>query len=139
MPSIEIISDTLDFAKELAWSLELSSQAPSEEEILAALQVMDAQLVGAGENVRALFSIQRAFTVPDCAPELELMDDSEVMASILEPSIIKARIHRFEWMGSLVTTGFGVRMYGIDVLEPVRLSKSTAFVPLEDITLRLSA
>ena len=139
MSELILIKDTLDFARELAIDLELRETLPSEDEILGALQVMDSQLTGAGEDVRAMFAIERAFAFSDFIPEVDLMSDGEISDTEIGTSIVRARLDGFRWIGSTFTTGFGLRLFGVDVIEPKRDHIPTAFVPIESVNLRLAA
>ena len=139
MSKIEIINDTIDFARELAFEVELRPELPTEQEILSTLEIMDAQLKGSGENVRSLFAFETAFLIPDYSIEVELMEDDEFVASTVPASIVKARLSHFEWSGNMVDTGFGLRLFGVDFVEPVRRHEPTAFVPLRALDLRLAA
>ena len=139
MAKIEIIEDTIEFARELAYEVELRSEPPSEAEILGTLQIMDAQLKGCGENVRSMFTFESAFIIPDFPLEVELMTNQEFATSVVTASVVKARLTHFEWSGNLVDAGFGLRLHGVDFIEPVRRHEPTAFVPLHALGLRLAA
>jgi hypothetical protein len=139
MAKIETIVDTLDFAKELAWELELRDSPPTKEDIYGALHIMDSQLQGCGEDIRTLIFVDQAYLLPTYEIEVEMLSDAEIENSTLTESVVKARIDHFEWVGSLVVCGFGLRVFGVDVIEPFKKHEPTAFIPLESINLRLAA
>ncbi len=139
MAEITLIHDSIEFARDLAIDLEQREMLPTEDDILAALQIMDAQLTGVGEDTRAMFAIERAFELPDFELEVELMSDAEIASLEIGKSVVRARLDGFRWVGSTVTSGFGLRLFGVDVVEPTRDHVPTAFVPLEAVNLRLAA
>lgn len=139
MAEITLIQDSIEFARDLAIHLELKEVPPSEDDILSALQIMDAQLTGAGEDVRAMFAIHHAFAVPDFSIEVEMMHDDEIDDSRIGESVVRARLDGFRWFGSTHASGFGLRLFGVDIVEPTRNHVPTAFVPLEAVSLRLAA
>lgn len=139
MSQLILIQDTLDLARDLAIEIEMRDMPPTREQIVGALQVMDAKLFGAGEDVRTLLGIERGFAIPDFELEVDLIDDAEFATTEIGASVVKARIDGFRWIGSAVTTGFGIRLFGVDVIEPKRDRVPTAFVPLEAVNIRLAA
>lgn len=139
MSELVLIQDTLDFAKDIAYDLEMREAAPSEYDIVSALQIMDAGIKGAGEDIRTMIALTRAIAIPSCPIDLSLYSDQELTDYEIGASVVRARIDSFEWLGSLMTTGFGIRLYGVDVSEPERKHIPTVFVPLEAVNLRLIA
>ncbi|MFT4532444.1 MAG: hypothetical protein ACI9T8_000467 [Candidatus Saccharimonadales bacterium] len=138
MTKLHIIQDTINFAREIAFEVELRPDPPSQDQILAALEVMDAQLKDSGENIRSMFGFEAAFLIPDHPLEVELMEEDEYASSVVPASVVKARLDHFEWTDSVTNTGFGLRLFGVDFIEPKRKHATTAFVPLYALDIRLS-
>lgn len=138
MSKLILIQDTIDFAKELAFEMELRSEPPSDDDILGALHVMDARLKGAKEDIRAMFAIEQAFAIPDFELKVDLMSDKEYADSVIDTSVVRARLDGFRWVGNIMSSGFGLRLFGIDVVEPKKNHIPTAFVPLESVNIRLA-
>lgn len=132
-----MIHDTIDFAKEIAYNFELRNSLPTDDEIYGALQIMDAQLKGSGDDKRVMLALEQAYLLPSFSIETGLMHDEELASTEVLPSIVKARIDHFEYVGSVVTCGFGIRVFGVDFIEPIRKHEPTAFIPLHGLSLSL--
>lgn len=138
MAKIETISDSLEFAKEIAYDFEINNPLPSEVQILGALQIMDAQLHGSGQDVRGMFFVESCLLIPEDELDIMFMDDRSIADNALPPSVVKARISRFNWLGSINMSGFGIRLHGLDIVEPKRKHEPTTFIPLQFVDLRLA-
>jgi hypothetical protein len=137
MSNIEMIQDSIEFAKEIAYDFELKNELPTDSQIYGALQIMDAQLKGSGEDTRVMLALEHAYLLPSFSIEAALMSDEEVASTVVAQSVIKARLDHFEHVGCVITTGFGIRVFGVDFIEPVKKHAPTAFIPLHALNLRL--
>lgn len=136
--SLVRIEDSIEFARELAIDLELSG-APTEGDIHAAVDAMNHHLFGTGANTRALLSAQELYEdLPTYEMEVELLSEQEIQQAKIEQAIVKAKIDSFYWLGSASVTGFGLQMYGVDILTPVARHSNSIFVPLDAVGVRLA-
>ena len=132
------IEDTIEFARELAIDLELSG-SPTETDIQAAVDVMNHHLFGVGANTRALLGAQELYKdLPTYEAELELLREEDIQQAKIERVIAKAKIDSFHWLGSASITGFGLQVYGVDMLAPIVKHANSAFIPLDAVGVRLA-
>jgi hypothetical protein len=94
------------------------------------------QLKGGG---RELIKAAAIFAVPDHEADVDMIEEWEVRGSRIDRPIFKAKVDQFVWFGSVTFTGFGLRVYGVDFIEPSRHHIPTAFVPVSFIDIKLAA
>ena len=138
--SLELISNSIDLARELSLDLELQPETPSEEQIGAAIHVMNQHLWSVKGDVPALFRAEEAYLdLPEMPQDIELLSHSSLMHSRIEQAVIKGKIDSFRWLGSTGVTAFGIQLYGVDVLAPRKMTSRNAFVPVEAVGAQFAA
>lgn len=68
-----------------------------------------------------------------------MIEEWEVGASRIDNPIFKAKVDQYIWFGSVTITGFGLRVIGVDFIEPRRHHIPTAFVPISFVDIKLAA
>jgi hypothetical protein len=134
------VPDSIDLARELSIELETRPYPPTEEDIYAAVYVMNQHLLGVKGNTPALIKADEAYlNLPYDAMDVAFLTDTEIEEARVEKAIMRGRIESFHWLGSTAMTGFGVHLYGVDLLAPHKQFSATAFVPVEAISVRLAS
>lgn len=134
MTELIIISDSIKFAKEIAQDVELSALADdrlsTEDEIQAAVDVMNHHLLGMEQDERVILQAAEAYLVPTDVIDAEFMTEAEIEAARVKDVLVRARLRSFVWFGSVGLRGFGAALYGVDFINPKIHHTETAFVPL---------
>ena len=134
------INSSIELAKELSAELESRNTLPTEVDIHAAVQVMNHHLIGVGGNTPALIQAHEAYlNLPKDALDVEFLADSDIQRARVEKAIMRGRVESFHWLGSTVMTGFGVQLYGVELIAPRKQYSATAFVPVDGINVRLAS
>jgi len=137
---LQQVPDSIDLARELSIELETRPYPPTEEDIYAAVYVMNQHLLGVRGNTPALIKADEAYlNLPYDAMDVAFLTDTEIEEARVEKAIMRGRIESFHWLGSTAMTGFGVHLYGVDLLAPHKQFSATAFVPVEAISVRLAS
>jgi len=137
---LQQVTDSIDLARELSIELETRPIPPSEADIYAAVYVMNQHLLGVKGNTPALIKAEEAYlNLPNDEMDVAFLTDSEINEARVEKAIMRGRIESFHWLGSTAVTGFGVHLYGVDLISPRKQFSATAFVPVEAISLRLAS
>ena len=132
--SLELINNSVDFAREISREVELRPGLPSEEDLQAAVNVMNQYLWGVKGDIRATFITDEAYLdLPDSPETIELFSHNSLRASRLPEAIVRGKIDSFKWLGTTGMNAFGLHMNGVDVLAPVRLKTTNAFLPIDAI------
>ena len=139
MAKIQIVDDSIELAKELAWELELRPNLPSEDDIYGALAVMNGHLFSRQQHGIELIKAAAIFNIPDHDADVAMFEEWEVDQARIDDAIFKAKVEQFIWFGSVTFTGFGLRVHGLNFIEPPIHHIATAFVPVEYIDLKLAA
>jgi hypothetical protein len=134
MTELIIVSDSIKFAREIADDVELSALADdrlsTEDEIQAAVDVMNHHLLGMEQDERVILQASEAYTIPTDVFDAELMTEAAIEAARVKDVLVQARLRSFVWFGSVGLTGFGAALYGVDFIDPKMHHTETAFVPL---------
>jgi len=134
------VTDSIDLARELSIELETRNVPPTEADIYAAVYVMNQHLRGVKGNIPALIKADEAYlNLPYDEMDVAFLTDNEIEKARVEKAIMRGRIESFHWLGSTAMTGFGVHLYGVDLIAPHKQFSATAFVPVEAISLRLAS
>ena len=134
------VSSSIDLARELSIELDTRDSPPNENDIYAAVHVMNEHLRGVGGNVPALIKAGEAYVdLPDDQMDAEFIHESLIERARVDQAIMRGRIERFHWFGSTTMTAFGVQMYGVELISPYRKYHTSAFVPVESISLQLAS
>jgi hypothetical protein len=135
------VNDSIDLAKELSLELEARTRGlPSETDIHAAVQVMNHHLFGVKANTPALIKADEAYlNLPNDSMDLEFIADTDIQQARVEKAIMRGRVESFYWLGSTAISGFGVHLYGVELIAPRKQFSATAFVPVEAISMRLAS
>jgi len=134
------VTDSIDLARELSIELETRNTPPTEADIYAAVYVMNQHLRGVKGNIPALIKADEAYlNLPYDEMDVAFLTDNEIEKARVEKAIMRGRIESFHWLGSTAMTGFGVHLYGVDLIAPHKQFSATAFVPVEAISLRLAS
>jgi hypothetical protein len=137
---LQQVPDSIDFARELSIELETREHPPTEDDIYAAVYVMNQHLLGVKGNTPALIKADEAYlNLPNDQMDVAFLTDAEIEAARVEKAIMRGRVESFYWLGSTALTGFGVHLYGVDLIAPRKQFSATAFVPVEAISLRLAS
>ena len=138
--ALQQVPDSIELARELSLELELRETPPSEDDIYAAVHIMNQHLLGVGGNVPSLIKTGEAYlNLPYDAMDVAFLTDEAIERAKVEQAIMRGRIESFHWLGSTAMTGFGVNLYGVELLSPFKQFSASAFVPVEAITTRLAA
>jgi len=136
----EQVTSSIDLARELSIELETRSTPPGESDIYAAVHVMNEHLRGVKGNIPAVIKSSEAYLdLPDDQTDVEFLPESLIDQARVEQAIMRGRIERFHWFGSTTLTAFGVQMYGVELISPYRRYHTSAFVPVESISLQLAS
>jgi len=137
---LQQVSDSIDLARELSIELETRPYPPTEEDIYAAVYVMNQHLLGVKGNTPSLIKADEAYlNLPYDEMDVAFLTDTDIEEARVEKAIMRGRVESFHWLGSTAMTGFGVHLYGVDLIAPHKQFSATAFVPVEAISLRLAA
>ena len=140
LDAFQQVSSSIDLARELSIELETRPSPPTEEDIYAAVYVMNQHLLGVKGNTPALIKADEAYlNLPYDEMDVAFLTDEEIEKARVEKAILRGRIESFHWLGSTAMTGFGVNLYGVDLIAPHKQFSATAFVPVESISLHLAS
>ena len=134
---IEPITHSIDLARELSVDLEIRKfdDAPSEEEIEAALYVMNQYLWAMKEDIPSTLRAAEAYLdIPDSPTRtIEVFSHIDLEKARIENAIITGKIDSFKWIGSATMQAFGVKIYGAQVRSPKKQHANTAFIPVQGL------
>jgi hypothetical protein len=134
------VTDSIDLARELSIELEMRPIPPTEEDIFDAVYIMNQHLEGVTGQVPALITANEAYLdLPADVSDAAFISSAAIEKTRIEQATMRGRIERFHWFGSTVLTAFGVQLYGTELITPHRKFYSSAFVPVEAISLHLAA
>ena len=137
---LQQVTNSIDLARELSIELDTRDIPPNETDIYAAVHIMNEHLRAVKGNVPAIIKSGEAYLdLPDDQTDVEFLSESIIELSKVEQPIIRGRIERFHWFGSTTMTAFGVQMYGVELISPYRKYHTSAFVPVESISLQLAS
>ena len=140
LDAFQQVASSIDLARELSIELETRNSPPSESDIYAAVHVMNEHLRGVKGNIPAVIKAGEAYLdLPDDQMDAEFLPESLIEQARVEKAIMRGRLERFHWFGSTTMTAFGVQMYGVELLSPYRKYHTSAFVPVESISLQLAS
>jgi len=134
------ITSSFDLARELSIELDTRGVPPTENDIYAAVYVMNQHLMSVKQNVPTVIKAGEAYLdLPDDKMDVEFLPESLIEQARVEQAIVRGRVERFHWFGSATLTAFGAQMYGVELISPYRKYHSSAFVPVESISLQLAS
>jgi hypothetical protein len=137
---IDLITDSISFARELSVDLATREYPPTESEIHSAVKIMNQHLRGVKGDVPAIIKADTAYlNLPYDKMDVEFLSDAAIEQAKIEKALMRGRIESFHWLGSQAMTAFGVHLFGVDLIEPERRFLTTAFVPVEAISSQLAA
>lgn len=140
--SLEQIKDPLSLARVLSHDLKTRPELPTENDISEAVKIINEYYYAtkSDEEDRTILRTAEAFfDLPDDPVDLELISERHIEATRVQEVTIRGTIHQYHWIGSVAITGFGIRLYGVDMISPDIRFASTAFVPVDAISLQLAA
>ena len=140
MPSLQPITSSIDLARELSVELDTRDKLPTEIDIFAAVRLMNQHLQAVKGDVPAIIKSGEAYLdLPSDSIDAEFLAESDIQKSRVEQAIVRGRIERFHWLGSSTLSAFGVQMSGVELLAPHAKFYTSAFVPVESISLQLAS
>lgn len=76
----------------------------------------------------------------DSVPDIEFMEDEHVADTMQRERVVaKGHLYGVEHLASAAFLGFGLRFYGVDVIEPEPASHETVLVPVESVAMTLAS
>lgn len=108
MSQLFLPRDGIELAREIAWELELRPDLPTESDIIAAIQIMNATLPDF-DRIKdlALLKALSLYELPDHDADVEMLEDHEVEAMRVEAPIVKGIPREYRWFGYMSFKGFG--------------------------------
>ncbi|MFZ1301590.1 MAG: hypothetical protein WAQ27_03365 [Candidatus Microsaccharimonas sp.] len=138
--SLELVNDSIRFARELALDLEYRAKADDQIEVNAAIHAMNEHLFGSQETLTSatdfpttLRASEAFLDLPDPTQLTERLHRAPLMSSRIEKAVVNGNIHSFRWLGSTGLALFGIQLYNVDILEPHYIKPRNAFIPVRAV------
>ena len=143
-PTLGLSADmlTVDLTRELVLEARLSAPygLVSDEVNEYIIAVANTHLLTSGEPRDIWVLAHSALLLPSCHADIEFMTDEEVAATLHEgETVAKGRLCGVEYVASAAFSGFGLRLFGVDLREPEPAFRESLFVPVDSVTLTLPA
>lgn len=135
-PKIES-ADAFELAKEMSLAMAFADIPPDEDTLRLMLKNLNSSLMGAKDNKPSIVKAGAAFCITNDEIELEFMSEKHISESMVPEPVMKGNVYSFEWLGSVPLTGFGLRMFDVDFIEPKEDWTETLFIPVETIDYRI--
>lgn len=138
--SLELINDSIKFARELAIDLDYRDKSDDKIEVVAAVRAMNEHLfahkglLSANKNFPTMLHTQEVFLdLPDPTQVIERLPRAPLMSSRVEKAVVSGNVQLFRWIGSSGLALFGIQLSDADLLEPHYINSRNAFVPVRSI------
>ncbi len=133
---------TLDLTRELALEAELLAPDGIVPETMARhiIDITNRHLHISKEPKDLLLIAASALFLTDSTSDIEFMSDENVAQTFVDKrTVARGHLYSIEHLASVAYTGFGLRLFGVDVLEPFKIHVETLLVPVESVTFTLAS
>jgi len=129
--------NTIDLAKVLSDGLYADPRyLPSENDIAASLHIMNMHLGLHNGQVSTIIKSDTAYLdlITSRTPSVTELAESHIRRAAVENATIQGEVEKFYWFGSVTMRAVGVKVAGVELIEPEHRFYTNAFVPVNDIT-----
>lgn len=141
--AFQLLNNSVELARELSLELDTGENPVTEEVIYDTLHILNQYLLAVKGNTPAIVKANEVYLdLPADVNDLitaEFLSEAAIEQSRVEKAIVRGRIEQFQWFGSATMTAFGVQMYGVELISPYHKFHSSAFVPVDTISLQLAS
>ena len=127
---------TIEFAKVLSDGLyEDPRYLPSEQEIGASLHLINMHLGLHNGDVSTIIKSEKAYfdLITSRTPSVTELPESHIVRAAVENATVQGDVEKFYWFGSVTMRAIGVKVNGVQLIEPEHRVYTNAFVPVDDI------
>lgn len=140
--------DRIDDMSAIALTRELTEQAVSldpdgmmtDEVKQHIVDFANHHLITSGEPRKILTLADSVLYLTDSSADIAFMSDEHVADTISdETTIARGYLYEISYLASVAFSGFGLRMYGVDIVSPTKSHQPTVFVPVDDVRVTIAA